>query len=148
MSTTENNDIITSAKSFSDALTMDLTDEEIAAAFRTITQIRDKHSEIWRRKYPFDSDTTIHKLLDEFSDEVKTKLADVGILASVDTTPLLGGQPPEIDIIGKIGSATAEFDHEKKGWEVKKAHARGEAFYGEKESHHGSYKSRDRGNTA
>lgn len=130
-------DIVNSSKAFSNALTLDLTDEEIGNAYRLITQIKTKHSLRWQQKYPFDKyqEDQIHSMLAEFEDELKTTLAErCNILASVDTVPLLNGEPPVIEIIGKLpGDSiyTDGLDHEKKRWEVQRTRS-DEAYRGEK----------------
>lgn len=127
-------DMVTTSKQFSDALTVDLTDEEIGNAYRLITRVNNKHTALWRQKYPFDNADKQHEFLAEFEDEIKTKLAEeCNILATVDTTPLIAGQPLILEILGKIpGDAIYAhgFDHEKKEWEVKRT-AKGDAFMGE-----------------
>lgn len=75
--------------------------------------------------------------LEKLRDEALTKLAEKGILVEIDVTPCFYGQPPNIDILGKV--STDDFhkyglDHEKKGWEVKKSKDRGEDFYGQKDT--------------
>lgn len=130
--------IVTTAKQFSGNLTLDLTDEEIAAAYRIITRIKAKWQEKFRRKFndpnSFELDDVL-KLVAEFEDEIKTTLAEqVNILATVNTVPILEGQPLEIDFIGKMPSSSDVygFDHEKKEWEVKRANANDEDFLGQK----------------
>lgn len=76
------------------------------------------------------------KNLEMFRDEILELLAKGGILATVDVAPVLSGEPPAVEIIGHMSgteSAVYGMDHEKKEWEIKKAHARGEFFLGEKE---------------
>lgn len=131
--------IITSARDFSGKLTLDLTDEEIKRAFEIIVPIKKRWESIFRVKFSdpnlsFTMDQALD-MVEQFEDEIKTRLAeDVNILATVDTTPLLEGQPLIIEWIGRIpGDNVFKYglDHEKKEWEVKKATARGEAFLGQ-----------------
>lgn len=130
--------LIRDAKHFSGTQTLDLTDDDIQAAWRIVQRIRHKYHEIFRRK--FNDPTTIDmdivfKWIDQFEDEVKTTLAEhVDVLATVNVMPILEGQPLEIHWIGKMpGSNLAKFgmDHEKKAWEVKRATALGESYLGE-----------------
>lgn len=133
--------LMNTTKAFSGNLTLDLTDEEIKAAWVIIQRVKKRHQEIFRRKFNDPSTFTLddlHKYIEEFEDEIKTRLAEnVGILASVNTVPLLEGEPIEIEWLGVIGGHDLEkygLDHEKKEYEVKKATARGEAFLGEREA--------------
>lgn len=133
-----NSGLIKDAKSFSGAMTLDLTDEEIASAWKIVIEIRKKWMRIFRTKFNDPSTYTLDqalKSIEEFEDELKTTLAErCGILASVNTVPLLEGQPMEIEWIGKMpGSAldTIGLDHEKKKYEVERATAAGEDYYGQ-----------------
>lgn len=69
-------------------------------------------------------------------DEILTRLSEVNVLATVDVAPVLNGEPPTVEIVGKIAGDsqhTHGFDHERKQYEVRKATARGEEFLGQKE---------------
>lgn len=133
-----NDGIIHSARDFSGALTLDLTDEEIARAVRIIGEVRVKYGNKFIAKFGREGFTLDGALeaLSELEDEVKTRLAEeVSILATVDTVPILEGQPPVIEIIGSLPGSNIDqygMDHEKKTWEVQRATARGEDFYGQK----------------
>ena len=133
-----NTGIMKSAKDFSGSLTLDLNDEEIAIAYKIIIRVKRRWEEVFRRKFndpsSFKLDDAL-KLVEQFEDEIKTELAEkVGILATVNTVPLLEGQPLEIDWIGKIPTSSDAygFDHEKKEYEVKRATAQGEDFLGQR----------------
>lgn len=124
--------IVTSAKEYSDALTMDLTDEEIRKSFSLIALVR--------KKYAGRSFDTIEQgimIIEELEKEIQYELATgLNILARVDSTPMLMGQPPILEIMGKLPGDSVEkygFDHEKKEWEVKRATDRGEDYLGQKE---------------
>lgn len=129
--------IVRTPKQFSDSLTLDLTDEEIAKAMQITLAVRRKWSAIFRSKFgpneQFSADAAF-KLLGQFEDEIKTRLAEeMDLLASVDVEPVLFGQPPVITFEGALGShSSAKYglDHEKKEWEVKRAKARGDDFLG------------------
>lgn len=134
---TGDGDVVNTGASFSNAMTLELTDAEIQAAWRIIWGVRAKHQMKFIQKFndasTFNLDDAL-KALEEMEDEIKTKLAEVDILASVDTVPILEGQPPAIEIIGMLpGSNLAKYgmDHERKEFEVKRATQRGEAFLGE-----------------
>jgi hypothetical protein len=133
--------LMNDTRSFSGNLTLDLTDEEIKAAWIIIQRVKQRHQEIFRRKFNDPSTFTLddlHQYVEEFEDEIKTRLAEnVGILASVNTVPLLEGKPLEIEWLGVIdGHDLGKYglDHEKKEYEVKKATSRGEAFLGERDA--------------
>jgi hypothetical protein len=133
-------DNITSAKKFSGAMTLDLTDAEIQAAMRIVNRVKQKYQEVFRRKFNDPSTFTlddVHKWVDQFEDEIKYELADkVNVLASVDTVPLLEGKPLSIEWLGVLPGGNLErygMDHERKGWEVKRANQRGENYLGEKD---------------
>jgi hypothetical protein len=105
---------------------MELMDSEVTAAFEIV--------ESARRKYAGMPNT--EKNLQRLSDEIVTRLSDIGILATLDPTPVVFGDPPVLEIIGKIGDVGFQqaTDYEKKSWEVRKAHNRQEYFLGERES--------------
>lgn len=136
----EGSGVIKSAKDFSGSLTMDLTDEEIARAYAIVVRIKRKWQDRFRTKFNDWTTLNLDEVMDDvaaFEDEVKYEIADkAGVLATVNTVPLIEGKPLEIDWIGKIPTnidRTEGFDHEKKGWEVKRANARGEDFLGQKD---------------
>jgi hypothetical protein len=84
-----------------------------------------------RRNYQHKAFTTAN--LDALRDETLTRLAGIGVLASVDVAPCLNGEPPVVEIIGKVGDVGFQkpFDHERKQYEVNKANDRGEDFLGQ-----------------
>lgn len=72
------------------------------------------------------------KNLEELRDEVLTRLMEIGILATFDPTPCMYGEPPELEIIGRLDIGKYGFDHEQKGYEVNTANARNEDYLGQK----------------
>lgn len=125
----QTDDIIKSEKQFAQ-FAMDLTDLEIGQIAKIIKQIQAKYAS--RPNSP--------EVLDQLRDEVLTKLAEIEILATVDPTPCFHGEPPIVEILGKVpGSAIHKdgFDHERKAWEVRKANELGEDYRGQKEKHKG-----------
>lgn len=117
---------ITSGKQLAE-VAYELTDEEVQKTFTTVMEISEKYK--YRRATP--------EVLTELEDEVKTRLHAIGILATVNAMPVLDGQPPFVDIIGKVsddGLHQHGFDHERKGWEINKANERKEDYLGQKES--------------
>lgn len=75
--------------------------------------------------------------LEALRDEILTRLSTINILATVDVAPVLNGEPPTVEIIGKVAGDSQHkygMDHERKQYEVRKATARGEEFLGQKET--------------
>lgn len=128
--------IVHTPKQFSDALTLDLTDEEIQRAYVIISKTSTKWRYIFASKLGHNNFTVEQamKLVDQFEDELKTRLADeLDLLAAVDVEPVFDGQPPVVELIGALPShysARYGADHEKKTWEVKKAKGLGQDFLG------------------
>lgn len=105
----------------------DLTDREITQVFKVVETVRQK----WAGR-PNTADN-----LDSLRDEALTRLMDIGIIATLDPAPCFYGQPPTLEIIGKIDTDPIHkygMDHEQKGYEVNKAVERGEDWLGQKET--------------
>lgn len=115
-------DTFTNAKDFSDAMTLDLTDEEIKKAFAIVWTLGKKYAP---KAFTVEN-------LSAFEDEAKYKLAtEVGILATVNPYD----NPVSIEFLGRVRSDPSHkfgFDHEKKEWEVKKSVERKEDYHGQK----------------
>lgn len=135
------NDVVTSLKGFSDTLTMDLTDEEIQRAMKTVLPIISKWQRIFRSKITpntlmsYRDVEDMMKDVDKFEDEVKTTFMEkMDLLVSVDIMPVLEGTGyPAIVFEGALDThSTAKYglDHEKKSHEVRKAKDLGEVFLG------------------
>jgi hypothetical protein len=145
--------IVKSSVEFSNALTLDLTDEQISLAWRTLIPIINK----WREKFVsrfaldarFDVDRAM-ELVDQMEEEIKYRLMETcQLIVSVDVTPLLEGQGIVISFDGVLPSHEVlkyGFDHERKGYEVVKAKERGEAFLGQKEDPNRQTKTKKRAN--
>lgn len=104
----------------------DLTDVEITRFFKVVEEVRVKYA---GRKNTVEN-------LESLRDETLTRLMDIGILATMDPTPCFYGEPPVIEVVGKVASDSVHrygFDHERKGWEVNKANERNEEWLGQKE---------------
>ncbi len=122
----------TSVKSMEDLVykATDLTDYEVGEISKIIYEISTKFS----RK-----SNTVQNL-EEMRDEILTRLAEENIIAEVDPAPCLYGEPPVVEIVGKVATDDIHkygFDHEKKAHEVNEAVRRRETFRGEKERHRG-----------
>lgn len=107
-------------------LAADLTDAEIKQVVQIVNRIRERYA-----NKPF----TVENL-DGLRDETLTSLAGINVLASVDVAPCLSGEPPIVDILGKVeGDKMHQYgmDHELKRWEVLRANERGEDYLGQKE---------------
>lgn len=118
-------DTIKSGKQFADFAT-ELLDSEVQKAVKIVVSIQNKYGT--RQATP--------KNLEMMRDEVLTRLAEINILATVDPAPVFHGEPPVVEFIGKINTDPIHkegFDHEQKGYEVKKSKGRGEDFLGQKE---------------
>jgi hypothetical protein len=105
----------------------ELLDSEAQQVMRVMYQIQAKYA---RRPNTVDQ-------LEALRDETLTRLMDIGIIATVDPTPCFYGEPPVVEIVGKVPTDNLHkygFDHEQKQYEVQKAVGRGEEFLGEKES--------------
>lgn len=133
---TKDTSVTTTQKQFSDSQTMDLTDEEIKNCMIIIIPLINR----WRKKYAgkFIHGTAtmndFEKAANNLEDEVKTKFFDIGILATINPEVMLDGQGPQIEFLGKLPKLAAlGQDHERKGWEVKKANLLGEDFLGQSE---------------
>lgn len=116
---------ITSAKDFAGFAT-DLTDEEIKNAISIVNDIRLK----WAGKQN-NADN-----LEKMRDEILYRLAENSILATFDPTPAFYGEPPAVEIVGKLGSDPIHkhgFDHERKQFEVIESKKRNEDYRGQKE---------------
>ena len=116
---------VESAKDFVYKAT-DLQDNETVAAMKIIAEVQVKYQ---------------HKMATEANlmalrDEALSRLADVGILATFDPVPILNGEPPILEIVGKVWDDPIHkygFDHEQKQYEVQEAQKRGEEWRGQKE---------------
>lgn len=109
---------------------MDLTDYEVKLVGEIVGGLVMKFA---RRRNTVEN-------LDELRDEALTRLAEIGILATLDPTPCFHGEPPIVEILGKVPTDSIHkdgFDHERKSWEVREAIKRGEDYRGQKEQHKG-----------
>lgn len=130
-------DIVRTPKEFSGALTLDLTDAEIKRAMEIIVAVKRKYSERWAHM-SFDTFEKVADQLEIMADEVRDRMAnELDVLATVDGTPVLNGEPPVIEIIGKLPGSDMDkygMDHERKEHEVKLAAERNEDYLGQKGS--------------
>lgn len=131
--------LIWTPKQFVDQATMDLTDDEAKKVMEIVASCINKHQPRWRERIMHDVTITVEvmaEMLDQFRDEVVSRLGEeVGIAANVDAVPCLEGHPPVVDIVGHLAGTDMDkygFDHERKGWEVTRATARGEDYLGQK----------------
>lgn len=131
-------DLVRTEKGFSGAMTLDLGDGEIKACMRILHEVRNKHLSKWINKFNDPRNFTLDdalKAVDNYEDELKTRMAnEVNVLVSVNAVPLLEGQPLQIEWLGVLpGGSLDKYgqDHERKGWEVKRATERGEDYLGQ-----------------
>lgn len=130
-------DVITSGKQLA-GWAADLTDEEIQKTVSIVNAARAKYAGL----------PNTAENLEKLRDEMLTRLADINILAEFDPTPSLYGEPPQVEIIGKVSTDPIHkygFDHEKKAAEVRKAKELGEDYRGQKESYNKRKKSHGEG---
>lgn len=127
--------VVKTEKEFSDALTMDLSDEDIQRCLAIIIPIKKK----WEARFRLKSFNNVEEaltLVGQFADEITHTLAEkADVLATVDTSPLLDGQPIIIDYQGVLrGHELAKYglDHEKKTAGVQKAKELNEDYLGQK----------------
>lgn len=130
---------MSTAKQFSGAMTLEMTDDEIKKALQLTVGIVRKHQTQWKRKFPFDSLDQVADLIEELEKELaQTLMEEVDVLMRVDGTPVFAGQPPVIEYMGRLDtSSLAKYgqDHEKKTYEVQKAKDRGEDYLGQKDNY-------------
>jgi hypothetical protein len=108
------------------AIGNDLTDSEVSQVFTVIEKVRLSYA---------GKRNTVENL-DALRDETLTRLMEIGILATMDPAPCFYGEPPVVEIIGKVPSDSVHkhgYDHEKEYWEVNKANERKEDWLGQKE---------------
>jgi hypothetical protein len=108
----------------------DLLDYEAQAVVDVSREVLPRYA---RRRY--DSTRELATILSELEDEMKTRLAAIGILVTVNPFPMLEGKPPTVDIVGHTKDHSIHkhgFDHEQKEWEVKHATAEGKDYHGQK----------------
>ena len=126
----QTDDIIKSTEQLA-GFAQDLTDIEVGQVGKIIGSLQRKYAQ--RPNTP--------EILDQLRDEVVTKLAEeMGILATLDPTPCFHGEPPIVEIVGKVSGHSFHkdgFDHERKYWEVQQANKKGEAYLGQKEKSNG-----------
>jgi hypothetical protein len=132
-------DVVRTAKEFSGAMTLDLTDDEIKRALELTVNIVRKHQTKWKQKYPFDSLDQVVDLIEDLEKELAYRMMEeVDCLVRVDGTPVFQGQPPVVEWMGKMeGSSLDKYgqDHERKTYEVQKAEQRGEDYLGQKDNY-------------
>jgi hypothetical protein len=129
---------ITSEKAFSGAMTLDLTDDQIKEALAIVVPIKERYRDRFIRMLgdPYMDLDHVLKVVEEMEDELKTTLAErCNILATVDSTPLLEGQPIRIEWLGVLPGHEVNrygMDHERKAWEVRRANERNEDYLGQR----------------
>ena len=104
----------------------DLTDEEIMNTARIVRGIQQKYA----------GKPNTEQNLEHLRDELLTKLAEINVLATVDPSPCFYGEPPIVEIVGKLGGDPIHkygFDHERKRHEVLESKKRNEDYRGQKE---------------
>jgi hypothetical protein len=121
-----NDGLVHTQRDLSQGLTLELTDDEIRQLGTVIGQLHQKYLRL---------PNTVENL-EALRDEATTKCAEIGILVSIDPTPAFYGEPPILDVLGKVAGDPIHkygMDHERKEFEVKRATERGEDYLGQKE---------------
>jgi hypothetical protein len=111
-------------------LATDLTDYEVMKVGQIVTDLVSRYG---HRANNADN-------LNALRDEALTRFAEIGILATLDPAPCFHGEPPTIEIIGKVTGHDDHkygFDHERKRDEVVKSKELNEDYRGQKEKHTG-----------
>lgn len=116
---------VSSKKDLAKIATGSLSDEEVYEVGQVVGQLVEKYAFL----------PATENNLARLDDEATDRLYRLGYLVHLDVEPCLSGQPPIIDIMGKVGDVGFQkpFDHERGIWGVNKAHSRGEYHYGELE---------------
>lgn len=131
--------VVTTQKAFSDSQTMDLTDEEITNCFQILLPIVNRWRTKWGPKFMAPELCTMddfEKAVSELEDEIKTRFFDIGILATVNPEPILEGEGPQVEFLGKLPKSDGSHllqDHERKNWEVQRSRLTGEDYLGQNE---------------
>jgi len=103
---------------------VNLYDEEIVAAYRVGESLNARFSrKTWTSMKQFEA------IADELEKEAAEAFAGIGLIVSVDATPMLARKPPLVSVVARAPGN--EFDHERKAEEVRLARERGEAVLGE-----------------
>jgi hypothetical protein len=132
-------DVVSTAKDFAGATTLELTDEETKLFLEHTISIVNKHQTVWKTMFPFNSIEQCMELCDKLEQELAYTMAvELDVLVRVDATPVFEGQGPIVEYLGKMeGTSLDKYgqDHEKKTWEVQKAKERGEDFHHQKDNY-------------
>lgn len=101
----------------------DLLDSEVQQVLQIVVSVQER--------YQYKTSTAIN--LEAMRDELLTRLMEIGIIATVDPTPCLYGEPPDLEIIGSTRVDKRDgFDHERKRDEVLSANTRKEDYLGQR----------------
>lgn len=92
---------------------------------------------IYRARWGWHNWEDLADFLEELGGNIQYEFAErLNLLTRWDPTPVLEGKPPLLEVMDKMPSDDIHkfgFDHERKGFEVRKAVGRGEEFLGQKE---------------
>jgi hypothetical protein len=95
---------------------IDIYDSELPKIGKVSQDLNTKWNYLARRL----DGATGSKLIDAiniFSKEVQGRFQEIGFIAEVNVAPIYMDRPPEITIVDRI--VKQEFDHERKGYEIK-----------------------------
>lgn len=105
-----------------EAQLVDVLDEEYIAIQKVGYEMQMLWNELARHINIANVKETANKV-NEWSKRVEGEYQKIGFLVGVDTTPIYVDQPPTISIFDRV--TPTEFDHERKGYEVRKSRDKG-----------------------
>lgn len=102
-------------------MTSSYYDEDAEKVRRVGTDLNNKWNYLARKLDALPLNNKIQtQMIQVWHDEAVNRFADAGFVVEVDVTPALAGlAPPTVSVVGKTD--VAEFDHEKKAYEIKRS---------------------------
>lgn len=97
---------------------IDLYDSELPKIGKVSQDLNQKWQYLAKRLEGTRDGKKLVDALNIFSDEVRGRFHQIGLIAEVDVGPCYLDQPPVITIVDRV--VKQEFDHEKMGWEIQK----------------------------
>jgi hypothetical protein len=104
---------------------VNLHDSEVIEAYRIAESLTARFG---RRTWT--GEDGFSKLADELEKESTEAFAKIGLIAHMDATPMLAGEPPQLTVVARAPGN--EFDHERHSRDVRLAQERGERVLGER----------------
>lgn len=111
---------------------IDLLDTEAVACYNLAVKIQRRFfGRTWRNAKGEPDPRLFDKLANEMNIETAERYGAIGIIAHMNCDPMWEGFPPQVVIDGRLDAHPEGFDHEHQEWQVKKAVATGQEYYGE-----------------